>query len=782
MSPRSDRSLTSGQREPLTVRWDLGVTALRPKWAALFDRRFLGRDAIAGVTVAFVAVPLSMAVALASGMPPTAGLITSIIAGMIGALMGGAPLAISGPTVAMAVLLASVVEEQGVAGLVIASLLAGMLQIVTGMLGLGRIARLVPLPVVLGFTAGIGVVILVGQLPRALGLPPPDQAHVIDVLTHIGEVISDARPASAVLAFGTLAIVLVGGRISKRVPSHLIGVLTATIVATGFGLDVERIGEIPRSLIAIPSFALPDGAWSELVISALVIYGLASLETLLSLSALDRIATSQKHDADQELIGQGLGTLAAVALGGLPSTSVIARSSLNVAAGARTRRAAFIHAVVVLLVVVAFAPLVGQIPVAALAGILLAVAVGMIAPGELFSLWKVSRSEALVYVVTLASLVLFDLLAGVRVGLVIAFVIAAIRLGKTDARVQTMGAHGPYRFTFRGAMTFMGLNRIDDVRTRMSELDPDRGVMLDLLGVPTIDVTSADRLAGLLTDLQVRGTAVAIVADGPAVHDALAGHDPEGRWTARIVPTQTDAMRMLGAIDEVTPFERLTEGVDRFRVVARRRYRELFEQLATAQSPHTLFIACSDSRVSPLLNSSEPGEVFVHRNIGNIVPRSGADGMPAEGAGVEYAVGVLGVKQIVVCGHSGCSAMGVISSGQLPPGLPSIAAWLSDAKRVCTRVPPGASPDAFARMNALMQLENLRTYDIVRRKLESGELTLHAWYYDIGEAEIEAWDPEKAAFAPLRSVRRERETKRDGDAPRERDTLAGPAPEESAAQ
>lgn len=748
----AERSAGNYQVEPMRIRWDLGIRGLLPQLRALLDRRYLGRDAVAGVTVAFVAVPLSMAVALASDMPPTAGLITSIVAGLIGALMGGAPLAISGPTVAMAVLLASVVEEQGVAGLVSASLMAGTLQVVTGMLGLGRIARLVPLPVVLGFTAGIGVVILVGQLPRALGLPPPDQAHVLDVLTHIGEVISHARPAPAFLAFGTLAIVLVGNRISKRVPSHLIAVLVATLAATVFELDVERIGEIPRSLLAIPTIVLPDGAWSELAISALVIFGLASLETLLSLSALDRVAASQKHDADQELIGQGLGTIAAVAVGGLPTTSVIARSSLNVAAGARTRRAALIHALVVLLVVVAFAPLVGRIPVAALAGILLSVAIGMISPGELRTLWRVSRSEALVYVVTFASLVLFDLLAGVRVGLVIAFVIAAIRLGRTDARVQTLGANGPYRFTFRGPMSFVGLNRLDDVRARLGELDPTRAVVLDLLAVPSIDVSSGDRLAVLLAELQARGTKVAIVADGYVVHDALGSTDASRAWTARIVPSQTDAMRLLGELDDVTPFERLADGVDRFRVAARRRYRELFAQLADGQNPHALFIACSDSRVSPLLiTSTEPGEVFEHRNVGNIVPRSGADAMPAEGAGVEYAVGVLGVKQIVVCGHSGCSAMSVIRTGQSPAGLPSIAAWLADARRVCERVPPGASVDALGRMNVLVQLENLRSYDIVQRKLASGELTLHAWFYDIGAAEIEEWNAEKGAFVPVRA-------------------------------
>ncbi|HWB82157.1 MAG TPA: bifunctional SulP family inorganic anion transporter/carbonic anhydrase [Nannocystaceae bacterium] len=734
------------------MRWDLGIQKLRPQWQALLRRRYLGRDLVAGITVAFVAVPLSMAIALASDVPPAAGLVTAVIAGAVCALMGGAPLSVSGPAAAMAVLVASVVEEQGMSGLIIASLLAGALQIATGVAGLGRIARLVPLPVVLGFTAGIGVVILVGQLPRTLGLPPPDQAHVIDVLTHIGEVISHARPGPAILAFGSLAIVLVGTRISAKVPAHLIAVVVATGAAEMFAMQVERVGELPRSMFAIPSLSLPSGSWSDLLVTAFVIYALASLESLLSCSALDRMAKSKAHDADQELIGQGLGTIASVSLGGIPATSVIARSSLNVAAGARTRRSALIHAVVVALAIFALAPLVGLIPIPALAGILLAVAVRMISPGELVALWKISRSEALVYVVTFTAMVAFDLVAGVRVGLIIAFVIAVIRLGRTDTRVMTLGEHGPYRFTLRGALTFVGLARLDDLRARMGELDPERGVVLDLLDVPSIDVTSGDGLAALLADLQARGTPLAIVARGDTVQDALAAHDPHGRWTGHIVASESEALRMLGVSQTMSPLERITDGVDRFRTVARSRYRELFERLGAGQSPHTLFIACSDSRVSPLLiTSTEPGEVFVHRNVGNIVPRAGADDTPAEGAAVEFAVGVLGVKQIVVCGHSGCGAMSVIASGKPPPGLPCVARWLADAGHIRDRVPPGSTPDALARMNALVQLENLRTYDIVAKKLEAGELTLHAWFYDIGGAEIEEWNAERGGFAPVRA-------------------------------
>jgi len=713
--------------------------------------RFLVRDTVAGVTVAFVAVPLSMAIALASDVPPAAGLVTAVVAGALCAVFGGAPLGVSGPAAAMAVLVASVVEEHGMGGLVVASLIAGGLQLLTGVFGLGRIARLVPLPVIAGFTAGIGVVILVGQLPRVLGLPPPDQAHVIDVVTHIGELFEHADAAAVVLALGTLAIVLISARLSPLVPGHLIAVVLATVGAVWLGLGVERVGALPDSIFSVP--ALPDRIddWRSLLGNGVMLYALASLETLLSCSATDRLAKTAPHDSDQELIGQGIGTLASVALGGIPPTSVIARSSLNVAAGGRTRRSALIHALVVAVLVAAFAPMMALVPIPALAGILLAVAFRMISVRELVYLWRNSRSEALIYLLTFSAMVAFDLVAGVQVGLVIAFVIAALRLGRTDARVMSLSqTGGPYRLALAGPLTFMGLDRIDSLRARLSEMDVTCGAILDMREVPTLDVTALDALVGLFEDLDARGCAIAILHEGRGVPEALASVDREGKWTSRLVSTEDEAMRMLGSAQTVAPFDRLLEGVDRFRNVARQRYRGLFTRLAEGQSPHTLFVTCSDSRVSPLLvTGTEPGEVFVHRNVGNIVPRSGADAMPAEGAAVEYAVGVLGVKQIVVCGHSSCGAMNAIRNGAIPPELPSVAKWLGDARGVLDRVPPGASPDAMARMNALIQVENLRSYDIVRRKLESGELTLHAWFYDIGRAEIEAWDPEKSGFSPL---------------------------------
>ena len=727
----------------------LGFAALRPQWRRLLRREHLMADLSAGTTVALMAVPLSMAVAIASDLPIAYGLVTSIVAGIVGALMGGSPLSVCGPTAAMAVLVASIVEEHGLAGLVLASLFAAAMQLTAGLLGLGRIARLVPLPVVLGFTASIGVLIFVGQLPRALGLPAPDQAHVVDVITHIGELLEHSNLAAVAIAGFTFALVLLASRRWPRLPGPLFAVVFTTVAAVGLGLQVERVGAIPRTLFSLPMLSPGGIDVASLLGDAVVIFGLSTLETLLSASALDRMSRATPHDPDQEIVGQGLANLAAVATGGMMGAGVIARSSLNFTSGGRTRRSAIVHSLVVLLIVVALAPWVEMVPMPTLAGILLAIAVRMIAVREMHSLFRISRAEGLVCLLTFAAMVAFDLVAGIRIGVAVSLAIAAVRFGRTDARVVSVGGDGPYRITLEGALSFLGLHSLDELRAGVPRLDAARGVIVDLTGVTAIDISGGDALAQMLNEIRARGIALAILYEGP-LPETLMTHDHYGHFAAHTVATEDEAQRMLGREGITDPAERLTGGVERFRKVARARHRELFKRLASGQAPHTMFIACSDSRISPLLmTSAEPGEVFVHRNVGNIVPPTGTDGMPAEGAGVEYAVGVLKVKQIVVCGHSGCGAMAAIRDG-IPPGLPSAARWLGHASHVQLRVPAHASGDALARANVLLQLENLRSYDIVREAVERGELTLHGWYYDIDGPEIEAWDAERGAFVPIR--------------------------------
>jgi carbonic anhydrase len=225
----------------MVVHWDLGISRLRREWREMGSRVGLREDALAALSVALLAIPLSLAIALASGGPPAAGLASAIVAGLIAAWFGGTPLAVTGPAAAMAVLVASVVEHHGMGGLLVTTAAVGLLQLLSGFFGWGRFARLVPLPVIEGFTAGIGAIILVGQLPRALGLEPPEESHVFDVIAHVGELFHELDRAALALAASALAICVLAPVIHRRLPGPLLAVLLPSAAAMLLELDAAPL-------------------------------------------------------------------------------------------------------------------------------------------------------------------------------------------------------------------------------------------------------------------------------------------------------------------------------------------------------------------------------------------------------------------------------------------------------------------------------------------------------------------------------------------------------------
>jgi carbonic anhydrase len=742
------RSLLASRvvKSMLSLRLDLGVRRLLPEWRALFSREHLQVDLMAGITVAFIALPLSLAIALASGVAPAVGLITAIVAGIVCALFGGTPLGVSGPAAAMAVLIAGAIQTHGIGGLMIIGLLCGVLQLLTGVLGLGRIIRLVPLPVVEGFTAGIGAIILIGQLPRVLGLPPPDQSHVIDVITHIGELVHQAKPAAVLIALGTLALVIGLPRIHKRIPGALIGIAVPTALVAILGLEVETIGAIPRTL-SLPGFpTLPTGAaWWPILSTALVVFAIASLESLLSSSAVDKLAPGNRHDPDQELIGQGLGNLASALVGGIPVTGVIARSALNAQAGGKTRRPAIIHALVLLVSVFLLAPVLGKIPVAALAGVLFSVALRMLDPRKLVALYRVSRPDAIIYGVTLVVIVFADLLEGVQWGIVVALAVAAIRLGQTGLNELHIGGTEPSRLAPRGPLTFMSSLQIEVLRERVANIAPGDRVTLDLSGVTAIDATGAELIVDLVGAMKERELRVAVLGLAPDLTRSLLAADHPGIIAPALAMTEADVKRVQSARAPLSARQRLVLGVERYRRDQLPRYVELYKKLAPKQHPHTLFITCADSRIQPaLIISTDPGDLFIVRDIGNMVPPFVAERPPSAGASLEYAVGVIGVSEVVLCAHSRCGAIYALRHPeQVPAGFTSLDAWLSEtnARTLCERLPKGVADDDVARLNALLQLDHVRTYPLVRERLLAGTLRVHVWFFDVATGDVEEWDP-----------------------------------------
>lgn len=729
--------------------WDLGLRQLSYSWRTMFSRTYLMNDLVAGMAVACIALPLSLAIALASGVEPEVGLITAIVAGIVCALFGGVPLAVSGPAAAMAVLVASVVQDYGFSSLLIVGFGCGILQLLTGVIGLGTLIRFIPVPVVMGFTAGIGAIILIGQFPRVLGLPAPAESNILSVILHVKSLISHTQLSAFLLALSTLFITFASPRFWPKVPAPLLAVIVPSFIAYYFNLPVENVGAIPSSL-PTPKFPMIRAdaiEWIDIITATFVVYALASLETLLSAGAVDQLAKAKPHDPNQELIGQGLGNMAVSLFSGLPVTAVIARSALNVHAGAKTRRASIFHSLFLLLTVYFLAPMMGHIPIAVLAGLLITIALRMCHPHEFLQLWHSSKSDAIIYLVTFFMIVILGLMSGIQVGIVASLIFAVIRLSQIKIQLHT-SQYGPAQLSFDGPLTFLSIGKLSAFERSIDALDLPNGLIIDLLRVKALDTTGAKHLINIVEQLQAKKIkSVIYLIDAEFINILKAVKED---ITSLITSSELRMEAILGLQDkhqELTR-DRLMYGIEQFKKNLQPTHKAIFSSLAKMQKPHTLFITCSDSRIDPnLITSTQPGELFIVRNVGNIIPPFGNDQTPAEGAAVEYALGVLGVKQIIVCSHSECGAMcqillGTIFSPENQLRYPSIVSWLSLAsiKDAKAQLPEEMTAEQAAKLNASIQIENLKTYPIVREKLADKTLTLQALYYDIGQSDVQIWD------------------------------------------
>ena len=389
---------------------------------------------IAGLTVSVVALPLALAFGAASGLGPASGIITAIIAGAIAAIFGGSRFQVSGPTGAMTVILLPVFSSFGANGVLTTGLLAGCLLVVAGLSRLGRHVHRIPTAIIEGFTAGIAVVIALQQLPNALAVtvqrPHQIWANAYWSLQNLNRV----SPHAILIALLTFALILIGERYFKRAPLALLALLLSTVLSAVFS-DLPRIGQLP-SILKLPSVDFLTGQHLlTLAPSALAVAALAALESLLSAKVADRLAkASIRHDSDRELLGQGLANIAAPLFGGVPATAALARTAVNVRAGATSRLAAFSHAIFLVLIVLATPTLVAQIPLAALAGVLFATTYRMIKIGELVELAKESTLDAVLLITTFAMTIAFDLITAVLIGLILFLVLRKTRLAQVDRR------------------------------------------------------------------------------------------------------------------------------------------------------------------------------------------------------------------------------------------------------------------------------------------------------------------------------------------------------------
>jgi len=383
----------------------------------------LRADIFAGITVGIVALPLAMAFAIATGLPPERGLFTAIVAGFLISLLGGSHVQIGGPTGAFVVIVASIVSQHGYAGLAVCTLIAGLILIAMGLCKLGALIRFIPFPVTTGFTSGIALTIFSTQIPDLLGLElyriPPD--FIAKWTLYCGS-LANCHQETILVSLLTVATILGSRRFLPKWPAMLIGMATATLVVWWFNMDVttigSRFGDLPRLL---PQPSLPhftDIHVRELLQPALVVAMLAGIESLLSATVADGM-TGGRHRPNAELIGQGLANIGSVLFGGIPATGAIARTATNIKSGARTPVAGLIHALTLALLLLLLAPAAKMIPLAALAGILVVVSYNMSEIHHFASILKGPRSDALVLVATFLLTVLVDLTVAVQVGVVL---------------------------------------------------------------------------------------------------------------------------------------------------------------------------------------------------------------------------------------------------------------------------------------------------------------------------------------------------------------------------
>ncbi|GAA1057568.1 sulfate permease [Agromyces luteolus] len=493
-----------------------GIRSLLPGVADYRDiRRTWRGDLVAGVTVGIVALPLALAFGVSSGAGAASGLVTAIVAGVVAAVFGGSNVQVSGPTGAMVVVLAPIIATHGVGALAIVGLLAGAIVLVAGVLRLGRAVTFIPWPVIEGFTLGIAVIIFLQQVPAALGVPATEGANAVvgAIDAVLGASWPEAAWALAVVAT-VAAIMLIAPRIHPLVPGSIVAIVVVTLVVVLIGIPVATIGALPSGL-PVPTLPAVDPATlAALALPAATVAALAAIESLLSARVAASISDTGPYDADRELVGQGLASIASALFGGMPATGAIARTAVNVRSGARTRLSAIVHAVLLAAIVAVGASVVASIPLAALAGVLMVTATRMISVATVRSVVGSTRADAVVFVATAIITVSVDLITAVLVGIAVAAFLALRALARSSG-VHREELPGPAEvgdervalFRLEGALFFGVAERMLERVGAMRDVDV---VIIRMSQLQILDATGAQVVTELVHALERRGVTVLV--------------------------------------------------------------------------------------------------------------------------------------------------------------------------------------------------------------------------------------------------------------------------------
>ena len=497
---------------------------LKPKLFSVmktYSKEQFVKDVIAGIIVAIIALPLSIALALASGVTPEKGIYTAITAGFVISFLGGSRVQIAGPTAAFATIVAGIVAKNGMEGLVIATILAGIILIVMGFLRLGNLIKFIPYTITTGFTSGIAVTILVGQIKDFLGLNIVSEEPLIETMDKLKAVfvfIHTINWQAVLVGCVCLAILIVWPMFFKKIPPSLIAVLAGIAMVKGLHMQVNTIGDLYEISNKLPAFSLPSfsfGTVRNVMPDAFTIAILAAIESLLSCVVADSMINS-RHRSNMELIAQGAGNITSALFGGIPATGAIARTAANVKNGGRTPIAGMVHSVTLLLILVVLMPYAALIPMPTIAAILFMVAYNMCEWRKFVYLCKTApKSDIIVLVITFVLTVVFDLVVAIEVGILLAAILFMKRMSEVtevegwkyvdeeddpDSLSLRKVPEHTHVYEISGPMFFAAANKILGITLD----DKDNCLILRMRSVSAIDATAMHSLEELYEKCQKR--------------------------------------------------------------------------------------------------------------------------------------------------------------------------------------------------------------------------------------------------------------------------------------
>ena len=512
-----------------------------------YNRQTFMADLMAGVIVGIVALPLAIAFGIASGVSPEKGIITAIVAGMAISLFGGSKVQIGGPTGAFIVIVAGIINQYGIQGLTIATLMAGVFLIGFGLLRLGTIIKYIPYPIVVGFTSGIAVTIFTTQVKDLLGMQMTDvPSDFIEKWVAYIQNLDTIDFWSAIIGLASVAIISIAPKLSRRVPGSLIAIIVMTITALLLRqyagvTSIETIGDRFSIQSQLPGAVVPELSWDTikgLVAPAMTIAILGAIESLLSATVADGVI-GDHHNSNTELIGQGVANILSPLFGGIPATGAIARTMTNINNGGRTPVAGIIHAVVLLLIFLLLMPLAQYIPMACLAGVLVVVSYGMSGWRSFLALMHNPKSDITVLVLTFLLTIIFDLTVAIEVGLICACLLFMRRMSETtdvravydeidlneDADMQAGNLEhltipkGVEVYEINGPYFFGAGNRFEDIMSRYGQRPKVR--IIRMRKVPFIDSTGLHNLENLCLMSQKEGITIVLSGVVQKVEEVL---------------------------------------------------------------------------------------------------------------------------------------------------------------------------------------------------------------------------------------------------------------------